>query len=205
MRPIILITIFLLSSCVQSIVNREIDKKLDEYQRTAFTCLEVEGTTQKIVRMFFQAPAPKPHWSDLKYAKDQSDRVSEAARDFSHDDKVQHCYVGHYLAQQRNFKTGVFAAFFKEAMDVGDCRRGTHFEISDKLATIIGSRMASRAEDVASCYEVRAKLDRQMENFLMNRYEADRAYLEAMLRVCSDRQLRRTRPNLHRQCHSLGL
>jgi hypothetical protein len=205
MKKYILISILFCSGCMQSIVNREVDKRLSDYKRKALSCLETEGTTQRIVNTFFKNEPPKAHWRDLKYSNDHKNRISAQSREFSSNDKIQHCYVGHVLAKQRNFKTGVFAGFFKEAMDVGDCRRATHFEISDKLATIIGARIAKRGENISGCLDVNRKLQNQMQNYLLRKYASDQDYIAAMIRVCEDQNQRRRRPDIVRHCKSLGL
>lgn len=181
------------------------DKRLDQYRRAALTCPQVEGTTVNIINSFFKAEPRKPHWRDLRWADRNTNRLSRQARSFSNDDKEQHCYVGYQIAKQRNNRTAVYAGFFKEAQDVGDCDPSTHFEISDKLATIIGARIASRGDSLRACRTVNTRLERQMERFLRERYRADRAYYNVLIRRCNNENQRERNRRLDRICRSAGL
>lgn len=69
-------------------------------------------------------------------------------------DKIQHCYMGCRIAQGTTRRTAVYVAWYKEIQDLTDCRRSSHFENMDYLATVHGAQLPARsAEDcVTSCH-----------------------------------------------------
>lgn len=54
-------------------------------------------------------------------------------------DKLAHCYIGCKIAQRTDYKTARFVAWYKEMMDISDCKMDTHFEQQDYEATLKGA------------------------------------------------------------------
>ncbi|MCF8060284.1 MAG: hypothetical protein K9K67_13365 [Bacteriovoracaceae bacterium] len=149
---IVLSLTFLGSSC-QRRFERKVESELSKYRRIGLENHELEKTTKPIIRAYFSNKPPYPHYSNVMALRDHFREYDKDAKEFSSNDKVRHCYIGHIVARKHGYKTSVFIGFFKEAQDVGDKNRRTRFEITDKEATIYGAKLAMEKEEIETCHE----------------------------------------------------
>lgn len=66
-------------------------------------------------------------------------------------DKIKHCYIGCRITQGASAYTTEYVGWYKELQDLTDCRRSSHFENVDFLATVDGSRVAASATSANAC------------------------------------------------------
>lgn len=62
-------------------------------------------------------------------------------------DKMAHCYIGCRIAQETNFETARFAAWYKEMKDLTDCSPRSSFEETDYLVTLFGAQLTAATPD----------------------------------------------------------
>ncbi len=113
--------------------------QLRKFENKALTCTEVEGTSKLKVKIFFRQTPPFPSLKSLMKFYFIKDQILKKAQNYSNDDKEVHCIAGFLIAKEVSYRTGVFSGFYKEAQDVGDCDKRTHFDLSDQMATMIGA------------------------------------------------------------------
>ncbi len=70
-------------------------------------------------------------------------------------DKMAHCYIGCRIHQKTDARTMTYVGWYKEMQDITDCKKATHFEEEDFLATISGAEVnsSSAAKCVEFCQE----------------------------------------------------
>lgn len=67
--------------------------------------------------------------------------ASQFARQNFSNDKKMHCYVGCEVAQKSNYRTAVYAGWYKEYQDLTDCKSNSGFSPDDFEATLAGARI----------------------------------------------------------------
>lgn len=76
-------------------------------------------------------------------------------------DKMAHCYMGCRIAQETDYETARFAAWYKEMKDLTDCNPNTAFEYADYAVTCLGAEL--RAATPEQCVQ-------QCGDYLLPRY-----------------------------------
>lgn len=143
---------FSLFSC-QRRFESEINKRLKNFKKVGIENHVLEGTTVPIINAYFSNRPSYPYYRNAISLNRKMDKYRDNANAFSRNDKVRHCYIGFIVAKNHYYKTAVFVAFYKEAQDVGDANRRTHFEIADKEATIFGADLYMEGESIQRCHE----------------------------------------------------
>jgi hypothetical protein len=138
----------------QSYANYRAKKEFKKMRAEALKCIELEGVSKEVLNEFFRSPPPTPYWSKLRKLKKNHARYSSAASQLSSNDKVRHCFAGYMIARDLDYRTALFAAYYKEAQDVSDCNKKTHFEIADKIATIKGASLSVSGHSIDLCREL---------------------------------------------------
>jgi hypothetical protein len=182
---IIILGLFLIGStgCRQSIAERKVNDRLRGFKSKALTCLSTERVTRDEVEAFFMHQPTIPYWKHLQSAQKNANGIQKDATKFSRNDKVRHCFVGYRMSQRWSRSVGVFAGFYKEAQDVGDCKANTRFEVEDQVATIIGASYAKNGKHIRDCHQVNDVLARRTASFLENREKANKKRKEQLERL----------------------
>ena len=67
-------------------------------------------------------------------------------------DKVAHCYIGCRVAKKISVRTTRYMGWYKEMQDITDCRKATHFEGRDYIATVSGAKAPGSSSDACVKY-----------------------------------------------------
>lgn len=82
----------------------------------------------------------KPSLIELAYGNHIAESVKATAESLGND-KAAHCYTGCRIAKDTNYKTAVYAGWYKESQDIKDCKASTHFDQADYDATELGAEI----------------------------------------------------------------
>lgn len=71
-------------------------------------------------------------------------------------DKTKHCFIGCRIAQDTSYPTADYVGWFKEIQDLKDCKRNTHYEEADYIATLRGAEAGRNdaVECLAACKQI---------------------------------------------------
>jgi hypothetical protein len=83
-----------------------------------------------------QQPSYYDQWSGYTVYRDYREQSFKFR---GNRDKKQHCFMGCLVANQINYGTAAYMAWYKEYLDITDCNRLTHFDLLDIAATMKGA------------------------------------------------------------------
>jgi len=78
-------------------------------------------------------------------------RSEKATLNKMRNDKQAHCYAGCRISQEVNYRTAEYVAWLKEDRDVKDCKKTSHFDNLDFIATVDGAQLGQSAVDDIAC------------------------------------------------------
>jgi len=145
MRFTLLAFIFLLTNTLQ-------------VQASVQTCFQKEGFLSQTahstaLKQWIKRRPPDPSFYKLERAYAFSYYESGLVNRLFKYDKAKHCLVGCRIAQDIDFETAEYAAWYKEYTDLIDCNSKSKFETLDYVFTLWGAYRGTESQDFLYCVE----------------------------------------------------
>ena len=66
-------------------------------------------------------------------------------------DKLAHCYMGCRISQTTDYATADYVGWLKEDRDIKDCRKTSHYDEHDYIATLRGAQLGETQNTAQEC------------------------------------------------------